>query len=436
MGSALLPLRRALAPLLLVVALLAAVDTAAAAERAQDERTVQRTTSRQAQCTTTRLVRIRASRSRAVAGGARIAKGAASACANALPVVTSRRDPASARSITLGANVRGWRDGGAIDDRLATAASDGTRTTRVDVSWSDEEPQPGRYAREAYDARFRALARAGMRAVVVLDGTPSWAGAESDYAADPAGFARFTARTVARYGAGGSFWAENPGLDGRLAPIWFELWNEPYFSSSSANRRDPAAYGRLVKAAATAGRAANPRVKYLLAGDTVVYDDVRGRWRDWFTAVFGDTPGLLRVVDGIALHPYFRGGAADYDPRSSRFQGQFLRLDAIRDQLRRVGAGKLPWFVTEVGSATCRDRSSNAFCTTERGQAANFRGALALLRTRYAANVRAVLAYRAEDLDYGGAGGDQDALGSFGMRRLDGSAKPVLDDYRRALQAG
>lgn len=420
----------ALLALLALLALVVAFPSVApAAERTASERSVQRATSRQVQCTASRVARTRS----VTTGTAR--RRSAPTCATALPVVAGGQDPAATRAITLGANVRGWRDGGALADHLETAKSDGTRTTRVDVAWDDAEPRPGVVDWTAYDERFRTMAAAGVRGVVLLDGTASWAGAERDYAADPAGFARFTARTVARYGRGGTFWAENPQLDASMAPVWFELWNEPYLPAEGV-RRSPEAYGRLALAAARAGRAANPGVKFLVAGDTVVYDEVRGRWRDWFTSLFAGTPGLRGAVDGVALHPYFRGDPDDYRPRSSKFHSQFLRLDTIRTQLRKAGVGGLPWFVTELGSATCRDRASNYMCTTERGQAANFRETLALLRTRYAANVRAVLAYRAEDLDYGDVRGDYDAYGSFGMRRLDGSAKPVLADYRRALLAG
>ncbi len=73
----------------------------------------------------------------------------------------------------------------------------------------------------------------------------------------------FLTQAVARYGPGGSFWAENPSLPKRPIRTW-QIWNEPNFKYFVA-RPNPAEYGKLVKISYAAikgvdpGREADPR---------------------------------------------------------------------------------------------------------------------------------------------------------------------------------
>ena len=71
---------------------------------------------------------------------------------------------------------------------------------------------------------------------------------------DPADYARFAAAAVARYGPGGTFWRRNKELDARLAPRFFELYNEPYLGLDVPGGPEPEAYARTVAAAVPAVR--------------------------------------------------------------------------------------------------------------------------------------------------------------------------------------
>jgi hypothetical protein len=234
---------------------------------------------------------------------------------------------------------------------------------------------------------------------------------------DPQAFGAFAARAAARYGPGGSFWRAHPQLDARYAPQWFELWNEPYTERYSTGGVDPVRYAKLVRAAIEQGRAANPRARWLMAGE-LDYADASGAAHDWLAAIDAADPRLAADVDGIAVHPYAfvaptaRGGVA--------VRYRFDRMAAIVRGLARRGAPNTPLWITELGWSTCGLRPD---CTSEHDQAQWLADvAAALRRPPLAGHVQALFVYHLRD--FPGRGGD-DREAHYGLLRTDGSRKPA-----------
>lgn len=306
----------------------------------------------------------------------------------------------------------------------------GASIVRDDFQWSIIEPQRGRYDWSQPDAIVAAAAGGGLRTLPILDATPAWAGPdENAMPRDPADYARFATRVVARYGAGGAFWREHPKLDPALAVEWFELYNEPYLQPTSPGGPEPAAYARTVRAAVPAARAANPRARFLLAADTTGVDR-EGRETPWLTALYDAVPGLSRYFDGVAVHPY----AAEQSPTrytpGGRERWQTPRIEAMRETLVDRGDGDKPVWITEIGWSTC---DGGEECVGERTQARNLAETFDLASSRWP-YVEAVVVYALGDFP----APPKAKEGSFGVLRSDLTPKPswgVLQTAGRAPPA-
>jgi hypothetical protein len=314
---------------------------------------------------------------------------------------------------------------------LAGIRATGVRWIREEFDWPAVEPSPGERRWGQFDALMVAAAGHGLQVLPVLLGTPTWAGsAPLGLPDDPAAFGAFAGRVAARYGPGGSFWRAHPRLDGRLAPRWFELWNEPYFAAFSTGGIDPARYAQMVQAATSAGRAANPRTRWLMEAD-LTYVDAAGVRRAWLDALYAAVPDLNADFDGVALHPY-----SFYGPTATAANGvatafRFDRIATIERSLAQHGAPSVPLWITEIGWSTCSQRPG---CVSEDDQARRLHEIFALVGGRYR-NVRAVFVYRQRD----GARPPGDRESHYGLVRADGSRKPawsVLRDAARPAPRG
>jgi hypothetical protein len=347
------------------------------------------------------------------AGAAGCGDGQAAVAAGGPPPVTVGLD-----ANTFGSDVA--REQGAIR-RL------GVRDLREQVRWDVVEPHRGRWSFATYDARFATSARDGIRILPLLYGTPRWEARSPDRLPQhAAAWAGFTAQVVARYGPGGTFWRAHPELDSRLAPTTFELWNEPYYERFSVGGVDARRYAKLTAAAARAGRAANPRARFLVAGETR-YDAGNGSVRNWVDDLWAAVPDLGSLVDGIAVHPYTLGSPLAI---TSQARNDFRRVDEIRVAARAKSGRALPLWITEVGWSTCDERPA---CVSEATQAQYTAELFRLLRTRYAGLVTAAYLYGWRS--QGGAAAS-DREGFFGILRADGSRKPSWNALRQAARDG
>jgi Glycosyl hydrolase catalytic core/Beta-galactosidase len=311
---------------------------------------------------------------------------------------------------TLGAGAKMGADQTQVEDL-------GVHWIREELDWPPAEPRPGEYEWATFDRLLESAAAHHLHVLPLILGTPDWAGPGPLALPDNvAAFAAFVGQAAARYGPGGTFWHQHPHLDAQLAPQWFELWNEPYIRSFSTGGVDPARYAQMVVAAARAGRAADPRTKYLLEAD-LQYETSAHQHRNWLAALYAAEPDLNAAFDGIAVHPYSEFGP-DAGENKAPLAQRFARIGAIeRILVSHGGAGK-PMWITELGWSTCETRPD---CTSQHDQAQWLSDAFDLIRTRYASFVRAVFIYHLYDF----AASPLDPQDHYGLLNLNGSPKPA-----------
>ncbi len=310
----------------------------------------------------------------------------AAGCGSSAPTPTVAAPP-GAPPVTVGIVPNSFGAGGdaAVQATQQEVRDLGVGWIREEIGWDEVEPARGVERWQRLDAVMARSARNGLRVLPLLLGTPSWAGSESLALPDdvPA-FAAFAARAAARYGPGGSFWRARPQLDGALAPLWFELWNEPYYKSFARGGVDPARYAAMVEAAVAAGRRANSQARWLVAFD-LTYERADGERADWIAPLFAAAPRLAASVDGIALHPYsFYAPDAGEDAAALAFRVD--RVGAILRELAAHGVGRgVPVWFTEIGWSTCSRRPE---CVDEHEQAQRFADLFARVWSDWGSRVR------------------------------------------------
>jgi hypothetical protein len=340
----------------------------------------------------------------------------------------SRARPAAAHQppLLLGLNAAlRLFPGQARCEEASLAQATGVHALRDDIGWAETEPEPNHYRWSNFDEVVTTATKDGMMLLPVLDDSPAWAAPTgASVPLDVGAYATFVAAAIARYGPGGVFWRAHPQLPAHPL-VWYELWNEPYFAD---HNRDPGAYARLVRAATTAGRAANPAARFLIEADSS-YQTLGGGHADWIAGMYAAVPDLGRYFDAVAVHPY-GGNPAIYTPDGDTSE-QPGRVEQIHTELQAHGDGDKPLWVTEIGWSTC---VGDDVCVSEAQQAAYLRTFLRLASTTWSAYVRAVFIYSLRDLAPGPL---DNRLLWFGLLRPDLSRKPawwVLHDASATLQ--
>ncbi len=291
----------------------------------------------------------------------------------------------------------------------------GVEWVREEFPWSAVEPQRGVFSWSSTDAMMTAAAHTGVNVLGLLVYSAPWA------SSDPTGngdnkypprsngdYARYAAAVVSRYGPGGSFWVSRPDLNPRpLTAV--EIWNEPWGHWFWKPNPSPSAYAALARAAAIAIRAANPKVKILIAGDLLqVRTD--GRIVDWLKSQRAADPGLAGLADAYSVHPYPHPRTlGPWDDRADP------RWDFQRVKLTHELDPSLPIWITEVGWSTASTDDS----VNEATQAAYTRGVLERSLKNWGSYIERVFLY-SFDRD-GGRRSDREQY--YGMRREDGTFK-------------
>jgi hypothetical protein len=299
---------------------------------------------------------------------------------------------------------------------LALQRSAGVRLIRQTFHWDRIERAPGEYDFAEYDAYLTTVARAGMDVLPILFTPPEFRAPRGpergtyppDRAADMAAFAERLAR---RYGPGGEFWRTHPGVPERPIRAW-QVWNEPNLPVYWPQGPDPAAYVRLLQAAAEGLKRADPDASVVSAGlsesrQGMPFEDfVRGM----FEADAGD------AFDVFALHAFARDGA-----------GSLAAAESTRALLRELGSNAPIW-ITEVGWAS--GGPASPFTVGEEGQAERVREALSgFWRRRTQLGLRGAIYFNWRDAPVYEGGHDFFGLHT-GLLDFEGEPKPALDAYR------
>ena len=293
-------------------------------------------------------------------------------------------------------------------------------TLRMPIFWFECEPRRGEYRFAAVDAEVGAAAERGIRVLPFVYGTPAWLDPVQAHAphgaAALARWKEFLRVLVRRYGPHGSFWR---GGSDKLPIRRWQIWNEPNFKLFWAPRIEPVSYAKLLHAAATTIRKADPGAKIILAGVA----PVGAGMRTWvFMRRLLRVPGVRRDFDFAALHPY-----------SATIPQLDYQLERVRAAMVAGGAGRKPLIVTEFGVASDGGYPS-AFVIGERGQA-EFLGRAyeRLLAMRHRWHIAGAYWFTWQDAP------EPDPHCGFcqgaGLFRLDGTAKPAWGAYRRLVSA-
>jgi hypothetical protein len=304
-------------------------------------------------------------------------------------------------------------------DRLR---STGAGLVRQTFDWSRIERAPGRYELAFYDRYVAALARRHLRLLPILFNVPPF---RSSAPPDPrrgtypprrpADMGDFGALLARRYGPGGSFWSEHPGLP-RLPVRSWQVWNEPNLPVYWPSGPDAAEYVALLRATGQGIRRVDPGAEIVTAG---LPDSRLGvPLRDYIAAIYA--AGGAGAFDALAVNPYGLDA-----------QGVLDTVRAVRTVAAQNGDNPAVW-VTELGWAT--GGPSSHFRVSERRQAELLgQTVLALARRRDELRIRAVVYFNWRDSTPYAGGRDFFGLHT-GLLRLDGQAKPALSAYKKVAK--
>ncbi|MBF9068290.1 cellulase family glycosylhydrolase [Streptacidiphilus fuscans] len=319
------------------------------------------------------------------------------------------------------------------DQKLASALDDavtlGAKWVRADLSWEDIQPDsPDRYQWDRFDRVAEAAQKRGLHILAVISFTPPWARpsscahSQACAPADPATFAAFAHKAAARYSAMG-------------VHTW-EIWNEENIQFWQP-KPDPAGYTRLLKLTTKAMRSADPKATLLMGGLAAVPTNPSQNHvsqSDYLTAVA--KLGATHLVDGIAYHPY----TFPYLPSArTTFGTAFEKISSTSVNLVSIlaayGSAKLPIWITETGAPTngpgaVSDGVHIPPETTHVTEA--FQAAIAAdTVSAAAANPHVAAVFWFADQDTGTDRTNRAAF--FGLRRIDGTAKPSFAALKNAI---
>lgn len=233
------------------------------------------------------------------------------------------------------------------DQQLAAMQANGVQVVRADAPWVVIEPTPPGPSGPVWqfsqmDAWVTALASHHMAWEPLIDFSVWWDKTCPGMCA-PTGnsaYATFAQAVAARYGANGSFWAQNPQLPYYPAQI-FEIWNEENVSTYYI---DPARFAGLYSAARTAIHAVDPQGSVIVGGladDSGTFNASQDYPAQYVQQMFAADPSLEGNVDGFGLHPY---GATAADVTSW--------VVDFRKELDNLGEASAPIDITELGWTT------------------------------------------------------------------------------------
>jgi hypothetical protein len=275
---------------------------------------------------------------------------------------------------------------------------------RLPVPWSSVQPtRKSPYNWAGLDEGVEVAARAGIRVLPFIYGTPTWLSKPTRLPVDNgrvrSAWRKFLTAMVERYGPGGEFWAEHaaggvgvtyePALPRPLPIRHWQIWNEAnffYFTTPAS----PSRYAKLLTLSSRTIKAFDPGAKVILAG--LFADPAPGYPKGKPAAEFLEklyrVRGIKRHFDGIALHPY----AVDAETLEE-FVEEFYEV-AVENR-DRPGL-----YITEMGWGSEDNFEEVAFEQGPRGQLRQLRDSYGyLLENRARLNVKQVYWFSWKDVD-------------------------------------
>lgn len=228
-----------------------------------------------------------------------------------------------------------------IGSQLRALRSTGSTIARSDALWEATEPDAPVDGKHDYHWEFDdltagTLAAKGLQWFPIVDYSAPWAASAPGQPHSPprsaADFASFAAALAKRYGPGGAFWRERPGLTSK--PIdTYEIWNEPNVPLYWGPAPDAARYVDVYLSARDAIKAVDPRARVIVGGLTAP--------ASFLSAMLAARPDLRGHVDGVAIHAW---GPNPFAVLSD--------VRTAREKMRMLGMGSVPIYVTAFGWTT------------------------------------------------------------------------------------
>jgi hypothetical protein len=305
---------------------------------------------------------------------------------------------------------------GMVTDADATRMrSGGIESVRVPVPWSSIQPTAkGGYDWSGLDQIVAVAARARLQVLPFFYGTPRWLTRKPttlpiDTGKQRAAWTAFLQTAVARYGPGGTFWAEHapgvvkyePAIPNPTPIRAWQIWNEAnffYFAFPAS----PSRYAKLVKISSQAIKATDPRAKVILSGlfGKPTAGGARGMPAATFLKALYRVRGIKADFDGVSLHPY----AVDTETLEELVEGVH---EAIAENHDNAGL-----YITEMGWGSQNDFNQVAFEQGVQGQVKELRGAYGyLLENQRRLNLQQVYWFSWKDIP--GACNFCDSVGLF-----------------------
>jgi putative glycosyl hydrolase len=204
---------------------------------------------------------------------------------------------------------------GSLDDQdVQGLAAIGVHTQRFQLKWSSVEPTPGSFNWGPRDWLVGQLASHGIRPAPFVWGSPQWVGSGAvaqpplSSSADQQAWRDFLKAAVARYGPGGSYWAngyqqQHPGATPLPIQSW-QVWNEPnlkkFFSPGQTVQQSAQKYARLLDISHEAIKTRDPQARIVLAGMPGYGDSTA--WK--FLGNLYQVSGFKSNFHAAALHPF------------------------------------------------------------------------------------------------------------------------------------
>ena len=330
-------------------------------------------------------------------------------------------------------------------DQVEGYAATGAAWARMGFNWRQTEATPGvfTWTRDDMVTAFRGT---GMKVLGVLSATPAWAtdpACEQSYGAkcaptNPSDFAAYAAAVAERYDGDGI--ADAPGSP--RVHAW-EIWNEPNIAAFWRPAPDPAAYARLLTAAASAIRAVDPEATIVSAG----LSPAGGTHApvEFLRAMY--TNGAGASFDALGFHPYSYPALPEKLAAWNAWQQMFntsLLPATLRSLMVANGDGAKQIWATEYGAPTGGDTNNDGLSLCAVGDTLGLNEDRCLGESRQAAMVT-----EAYDLwqSYAWAGplfwysyqdlntGTLSIENNFGLLRSDGTRKPAHAAYLAAAAA-
>lgn len=232
-------------------------------------------------------------------------------------------------------------------------------TLRFELYWAgvDTTPSSGDYNWAASDAIVANAASRGIQPLPFVYSTPDWVAEGIDgFQCSQGNCAPYAPRSqraldawgdfmgdaVARYGANGDFWSENPSIPEMPIRNWQILneQNSPTFFKPKPNVK---AYAKVLKAAHEAIDAEDPGAKVILGG--MFQTPLQGRkpaiaaWN--YLEKLYRVKGAKKAFDGVAAHPY-----------AAKMKTVIDVIELFRDEMKDARDKNTGLWITELGWAS------------------------------------------------------------------------------------